>query len=118
MALPILAVDEAQAVPVGLSGLNVGVLTTVIADATVSGANTYAVFRARVAANINAIANVEWYQSGYAIVLRALDIGNRLGILVDSNLNGLTTVAAVRSLFTNSYPGGGLPTSYTGSSPQ
>ncbi len=118
MAIPILAVDEAQAVPPALGGFNFGVLTAVIANATISGANTYATLVTRVTANINASTTpVEWNQAGYALVLKGLQMGNRLGILTDTNLNGLTTVAAVQALFTQSYPGG-LPAGYTGSSAQ
>lgn len=82
-----------------LSGFNRGVTTGVISDTTVNGANTFAVLRARVVANIDAETNTEENQAGKVLVLRALDAGNVLGTLTDARLSGLTTVAGVRALF-------------------
>lgn len=110
------AVDVTEAVRVGLSGFNDGVLTGVITDATVNGANTYATFRSRVAQNVAAETNVEDFQAGNMLVLRGLDIANAAGVLTDARLNGLTTVAAVRLLFTADDPR--LSTTYSASSPQ
>lgn len=85
-----------------LSGFNVGVAIGAIADATVSGANTYAVLRSRVAAATGL--NVEQGQALQVIVLPSLDDGNILGTLTDTRLNGLTTVAGVRALYTADDP--------------
>src|SRR5215813_10676660 len=107
--------DTLQGVKLALSGFNEGVVLSQITDTTVNGANTYAVFRARVAGNV-ATSNTEQFQSGNTIVLRALDIGNILGILTDTNLNSLTTVASVRALYTAQDPS--LAATYTGYNPQ
>ena len=89
--------DFQQHVKRALSGFNQGVKIGIV-DATVSGANTYAVFRARVAALTGL--DTEEAQTLQTIVLPALDDGNLLGILSDTNLNGKTTVAQVQALFT------------------
>lgn len=97
--------DTQQGLKMGLSSINVGNRLGVILDATVSGANTYAVFRSRVAGNI-ALGTV--YQSnqqaGNVTILRGMDQANAYGILTDTNLNGLTTVAGVEALFTSQAP--------------
>jgi hypothetical protein len=90
-------VDFLQHVKRSLSGFNRGVLLG-IADSTINGANTFATLRARVAALTGL--DIEETQALQMLVLPALDDGNNLGILTDTNLNGLTTVAAVRNLFT------------------
>lgn len=90
-------VDFLQHVKRALSGFNQGVKVGIV-DATVSGANTFAVLRARVAALTGL--DTEEQQTLQMIVLPALDDGNLLGTLTDARLNGLTTVAAVRALFT------------------
>jgi hypothetical protein len=90
-------VDFLQHVKRALSGFNQGVKIGIV-DATVSGANTFAVLRARVAALTGL--DIEEQQTLQMIVLPALDDGNLLGTLTDARLNGLTTVAAVRALFT------------------
>jgi hypothetical protein len=87
-----------------LSGFNRGVTTGVITNTTVNGANTFATFRARVAANVDAESNTEENQAGKILVLRALDAGNVLGTLTDARLNGLTTVAGVQALYTADDP--------------
>lgn len=112
-----LGVDFTQAVKTGLSALNVGANLSLIADATVSGANTYATFRARVAANIAAagVAN-EFVQAGNVDILKGLDMANAEGTLTNTRLNGLTTVAAVRALFTADDPT--LASTYTGCLPE
>jgi|SRR5262245_31400437 len=89
--------DFQQHVKRALSGFNQGVKIGIL-DATVSGANTFAVFRARVAALTGL--DVEEQQTLQMIVLPALDDGNTLAILTDTNLNGKTTVAQVQALFT------------------
>jgi hypothetical protein len=89
--------DFQQHVKRALSGLNQGVKIGIV-DATVSGANTFATFRARVAALTGL--DTEEAQTLQMIVLPALDDGNVLGILTDANLNGKTTVASVQALFT------------------
>ncbi len=91
------AVDITDSLKTSLSGFNQGVLTGSIADATVSGANTFAVFRARVAAATGLTTEAAQAQQA---VLRGLDMGFAGGILTNTNLNGLTTVASVRALFT------------------
>lgn len=90
-------VDSLQHVKRALSGFNRGVLLG-IADATINGANTFAVLRARVAALTGL--DAEEQQALQTLVLPALDDANALGVLTDTKLNGLTTVAAVRLLFT------------------
>lgn len=96
-----LNVDSMQAVKMGLSSLNVGNVLGLIVDATVNGANTYAVFRARVAANIGlATTNTEYNQAGNIKILDGLDQANALSILSDTNLNSKTTVAQLQALFT------------------
>jgi hypothetical protein len=90
-------VDFLQHVKRSLSGFNQGVKIGIV-DSTVSGANTFAVFRARVAALTGL--DIEESQTLQQIVLPALDDGNILSILTDTNLNGLTTVASVQALFT------------------
>lgn len=90
-------VDFLQHVKRALSGLNQGVKIGIV-DSTVNGANTFATFRARVAALTGL--DVEEQQTLQMIVLPALDDGNTLSILTDTNLNGLTTVASVQALFT------------------
>lgn len=90
-------VDFLQHVKRALSGFNQGVKIG-IGDSTINGANTFAVLRARVAALTGL--DVEEQQTLQMIVLPALDDGNVLGILTDAKLSGLTTVAAVRALFT------------------
>lgn len=89
--------DFQQHVKRALSGFNQGIKIGIV-DSTVSGANTYAVFRARVAA-LTGLDNEE-QQTLQMIVLPALDDGNILGILTDTNLNGKTTTAGVAALFT------------------
>lgn len=109
--------DTVQGCRMGLSSINVGNRLSFILDATVSGANTYATFRARVAANIAAAgvyqSNV---QAGNVAILRGLDQANEYGILTDTNLNGKTTVAGVQALFTAVDPS--LPAGYALSLPQ
>lgn len=103
-----------DAVGRALGGFNFGVLIGAIADATVSGANTFAVFRARVAAATGL--GVDEQNALDVMVLRALDQGNTLGILTDANLSGKTTVAQVQALFVAE--DSRLYASYTASSPQ
>lgn len=102
------SVDNLQQVGRALSGFNVGNVLAFIVDATISGANTFATLYSRVQTNINAAGvATENNQAGLEIVLRSLTAGNVLGILTDTNLNGKTTVAGVRALFTaedNSIP--------------
>lgn len=109
--------DTQQGLKMGLSSINVGNRLFFILDATVSGANTYATFRSRVAANIGA-ATVYGsnQQAGNVAILRGLDQANKYGILTDTNLNGLTTVAGVQALFTAQAPE--LPSTYALSLPQ
>lgn len=107
-------VAETPQVGRSLSGFNVGVLIGAIADSTVSGANTFAVLRARVAAATGL--TIEQGQALQTIVLRGLDEGNVIGTLTDSRLSGLTTVAAVRGLYTADDPT--LSSTYTANSPQ
>jgi len=90
-------VDFLQHVKRALSGFNQGVKIGIV-DSTVNGANTFAVFRARVAALTGL--DIEESQTLQTIVLPALDDGFLLGTLTDARLNGLTTVAAVQALFT------------------
>lgn len=97
-----------------LSGFNVGVAIGAIANATISGANTYATLRARVAAATGL--DIEESQALQTIVLRALDMGNAIGTLTDSRLNGLTTVAGVQALYTADDPT--LSASYQANAPQ
>ena len=111
MAAPVLNVDTNQGTGMALSGFNQGVVNGVIADATISGANTYATLYARVLANIPTDP-IDEQQSDNMVVLRSLKLGNALGILTDTNLNSLTTVAAVRALFTATNPA--LPATYMG----
>lgn len=112
-----LNVDAMQAVKMGLSALNVGNILGLIVDATVSGANTYAVFRARVAANIGlSTTTTEYNQAGNVKILEGLDQANALSILSDTNLNGKTTVAGVQALFTAE--DSSLPLSYAKCLPQ
>ena len=89
-------VDFLQHVKRALSGFNRGVGLGIV-DATISGANTFATLRARVAALTGL--DIEETQALQMLVLPALDDGNNLGILTDTNLNGLTTVLAVQNLF-------------------
>ena len=108
--------DIQQGCKMGLSAINVGNRLSFILDATVSGANTYAVFRARVLSNIGAgtvyTAN---NQAGRVQIIEGLDQANAYGILTDTNLNGLTTVAGVQALFTAQAPE--LPAGYALSLP-
>lgn len=110
-------IDLQQGLKMGLSAVNVGNRLSFILDATVSGANTYAVFRARVAANIAAAGVYSGnQQAGNVAILRGLDQANAYGILTDTNLNGKTTVAGVQGLFTAQDPS--LPLAYALSLPQ
>lgn len=109
--------DTQQGCKMGLSSINVGNIQGIILDATVSGANTYAVFRARVSSNGNAATvNNGLRQATNVAILRGLDQANAYGILTDTNLNGLTTVAGVQALFTAQAPE--LPLTYALSLPQ
>lgn len=109
-------VDVQQGLKMGLSAINVGNRLSFILDATVSGANTYATFRARVAANIAAATVYQSnQQAGNVAILRGMDQANAYGILTDTNLNGKTTVAGVQSLFTAQAPE--LPATYALSLP-
>jgi hypothetical protein len=96
MAIPS---DFAQATPSVLSALNTAINLSALADADVSGANTFSVFRARVASNLDNVRGVEAKAAGPAI-LRGLTLGFNAGILTDARLNGLTTTAAVLALCT------------------
>ena len=108
--------DTRQGVKMGLTSVNVGNRLSFIVDATVSGANTYATFRARVAGNIAAAGVYEDnQQAGNVAILRGLDQANKYGILTDANLNGKTTVAQVQALFTAGDPS--LPLTYALSLP-
>jgi len=103
--------DTQQGLRMGLSAINVGNRLSFIADATVNGANTYATFRARVASNISAAGvYTDNVQAGNVQILNQLDQANQYGILTDSNLNGLTTVAGVQALFVAQAPE--LPATY------
>lgn len=109
--------DTQQGCKMGLSCINVGNTQGIILDATVNGANTYAVFRARVSSNGNAAtAYGSLRQATNVAILRGMDQANAYGILTDTNLNGLTTVAQVQGLFTAQAPE--LPASYALSLPQ
>lgn len=112
-----LNVDNMQGCAMGLAAVNFGNTQSFILDATVNGANTFATLYSRVAANIAAttVTN-EANQFGNVKILPGLIAGNRAGTLTDSRLNGLTTVAAVRALFTADYPG--LPSTYQGNLPE
>jgi hypothetical protein len=108
--------DTQQGLKMGLSAINVGNRLSFIVNATVSGANTYAAFRANVAANIGAAGvYASNAQAGNVAILRGLDQANEYGILTDTNLNGLTTVAGVQALFTAQAPE--LPLTYALSLP-
>lgn len=108
--------DTQQGLKMGLSAVNVGNRLAFILDATVSGANTYSVFRGRVAANIAAAGVYQGdQQAGNVAILRGLDQANAYGILTDANLNGKTTVAGVQGLFTAEDPS--LPLTYALSLP-
>lgn len=108
--------DIQQGLKMGLSALNVGNRLSFILDATVSGANTFAVFRARVVANINAATVYSSNrQAGNIQIIEGLDQGNQTGILTDTNLNGKTTVAQLQALFTAQAPE--LPLTYALSLP-
>jgi hypothetical protein len=109
--------DTQQGLKMGLSAVNVANRLSFLTNTEVNGANTYAVLRARVVALINApgvyTGNV---QAGNIPILMGLDQGNRTGILTDTNLSGLTTVAQVQALFTAQAPE--LPLTYSLSLPQ
>ena len=94
-------ISTQQGLPMGLTAVNIGNRLSFLTNTEVNGANTYATLRARVLANIQA-AGVYCgnQQAGYEIVLRGMDQANAYGILTDTNLNGLTTVAGVEALFT------------------
>lgn len=112
-----LGINDTQSIRQGLSAVNIGNNLSFVLDATVSGANTYAVLRTRVAANIaNTVLGTEAQQAGNVDILKGLDIANAAGVLTDSRLNGLTTVAAVRALFTTDDPT--LPSTYTANLPE
>lgn len=91
-------INDQQHVKRALSGFNQGVKIGIV-DATVSGANTFAVFRARVAALTGL--DTEEAKTLEMIVLPAIDDAgpNGLSILTDTNLNGKTTVASVQALY-------------------
>ena len=109
--------DVQQGCKMGLSAINVGNRLSFILDATVSGANTYATFRSRVASNIGAAGVYQSnQQAGNLAILRGMDQANAYGILTDTNLNGLTTVAGVQGLFVAQAPE--LPLTYALSLPQ
>lgn len=95
-----LNIDNLQGDYLGLAAVNYANDQSWLVNATVSGANTYATLRARVAANIAAttVTN-EAQQFGNAKILPSLDVANRAGTLTDARLNGLTTVAGVIALF-------------------
>ncbi len=115
MAVPVLNVDAQQAVPMLLSSFNQGVTNGVIDATAINGANTYATFYSRVQANaLAATEPTDEQQSDNMVVLRSLVFANALGILTDTNLNGLTTVASVRALYTDSAPTMGLAAAYSG----
>lgn len=107
--------DNLQAVKKALGALNYGILNGLIADADVNGANTFATFYSRVAAYPDG-SNGEELQALNTMILPGLNLGNRLGILTDTNLNSKTTTAQVQALFTAEDPS--LAAGYTGDSIQ
>ncbi len=108
-----LNIEDRQHVKRLLSTFNSGNAQSMILDATVSGANTFATFKSRVQANIDAATtSPDIEQFGNMFLIRALDQANALGILTNTNLNGKTTVAGVRALYTAE--DSSLPLGYTG----
>lgn len=107
--------DNLQAVKKALGSFNFGVNAGLIAAADISGANTYAALYSNVSSPADTVSG-EARQALNTIVLPGLELGNALGILTDTNLNGLTTVAAVEALFTAQ--DGSLSATYTGDSIQ
>ena len=96
-----------------LSTFNAGNTQSMILAATISGANTFATFKARVQANIDAATTSgSIRQFGNVFLIKSLNAANALGILSDTNLNGKTTVAGVQALYTAENPD--LPLGFTG----
>lgn len=103
--------DVQQGLRMGLTAVNVANRLSFLVNDTVNGANTYATLRARVASNISAAGvYTDNVQAGNVQILNQLDQANQYGILTDTNLNGLTTVAGVQALFTALAPE--LPLTY------
>lgn len=103
--------DTQQGLRMGLSALNVGNRLSFIVDATVNGANTFAVFLARVQANIAAATvYTSNQQAGNIAIVEGLKQGFETGILTDANLSGKTTVAQLQALFVAEAPE--LPLAY------
>ena len=103
--------DVSQGLAMGLSAVNECNRLSFLTNTEINGANTYAVLRARVSALINAAGVYTGnQQAGNNMLLHLLDQANKYGILTDTNLNGLTTVAGVQALFTAQNPA--LPLTY------
>lgn len=94
-----LNIEDRQHVKRLLSTFNAGNTQSLILAATISGANTFATFKSRVQANIDA-ANNSSKQFGNMFLIPALNQANALSILTDTNLNSKTTVAQVQALYT------------------
>lgn len=96
-----LNISDKQHVARVLSTFNEGNTLSLITNTEVSGANTFATFKARVQAIIDgATVTSSYKQFGNTFLIPALNQANALGILTDTNLNGKTTVAGVQALYT------------------
>ena len=91
--------DTRQGVKMGLSSANVGNRLGFILDGTVSGADTYTVFRARVAGNIAAAGVYEDnQQAGNVAILRGLDQASKVRHPDRCEHDGKTTVSTGASV--------------------
>jgi len=96
-----LNIEDRQHVKRLLSTFNAGNAQSMILAATINGANTFATFKSRVQANIDAATtSADIRQFGNMFLIPALNQANALSILTDTNLNSKTTVAQVQALYT------------------
>ncbi len=106
----LLNLDHQQMLPMVMGAINLANQSNYnfLKDSDVNGANTYATLLARVTANMETtmqlVVGVEQREPMRAYVLRGLDYANRLGTFTDARLNGLTTVAQLRTLIQTDAP--------------
>lgn len=111
MAVAAVNIEDRQHIARLLSTFNAGITQGTISATTINGANTFATFKARVQANVDA-AEPGARQFGNIFLIPALTGANVEGILTDTNLNSKTTVASVQALYTTANPD--LPLGLTG----
>lgn len=104
-----LAVDFRESMMRVLTSINQAATLSVLADADVNGADTFAVLRQRIVSNAELKPGVE-LKNAVVSILRGFDAGFASGVLSNTALNGKTTVDQLRALCTAEHPQ--LPTTY------